>query len=151
MELSSLVTVLVGFVTLGATLGGMILTTSRRSEGRLTHRIDGLEHRIDAVGTALGHVDVRLTAQIREVETALTNRVDAVETKLTKRIDQVESQLGKRIDQVEVKLTKRIDRAENRFGARFDRVDDRLFALAAHASPLDFSHPEQLGPEPRSA
>ncbi|PII82275.1 hypothetical protein BMH32_04145 [Leucobacter sp. OLJS4] len=129
MELSSLVTVLVGFVTLGATLGGMILTTSRRSEGRLTHRIDGLEHRIDAVGTALGHVDVRLTAQIREVETALTNRVDAVETK----------------------LTKRIDRAENRFGARFDRVDDRLFALAAHASPLDFSHPEQLGPEPRSA
>ena len=133
MELSALVTVLVGFVTLGATLGGMILTTSRRSEGRLTHRIDGLEHRIDAVGTAL------------------TNRIDAVETKLTKRIDQVESQLGKRIDAVDAKLSKRIDRAENRFGARFDRVDDRLFALATHTGPLDFSHPEQLGPKPRSA
>lgn len=140
MELSSLVTVLVGFVTLGATLGSMILTTSRRSEGRVTHRIDGLEHRIDAVGTALGHIDARLTAQIREVETALTVRIDAVETKLTVRIDAVDT-----------KLTNRIDRAENRFGARFDRVDDRLFALATHAGPLDFSHPEQLRPEPRSA
>ena len=122
MELSSLVTVLVGFVTLGATLSGMILTTSRRSEGRLTHRIDGLEHRIDAVGTAL------------------TNHIDAVDAKLTNRIDAVET-----------KLTKRIDRMEHRFGARFDRVDDRLFALATHTGPLDFSHPEQLGPEPRSA
>ncbi len=100
-------------------------TVEQRLE-RLEVHVEHIQADVTEIKGKLGEMDLRLTAQIKEVDQRLTSKIESLDEKLTTQIKEVDQRLTSKIESLDEKLTTQIKEVDQRLTGKLEALDGKL-------------------------
>ena len=109
-------------LTVGISLGALMVTLIVQSEKRLVQRIDRLED--------------HTTQRFEQMQGETNRRFDQMQAEMNLRFEQMQAEINRRFEQMQAEINRRFEQMQAEMNRRFDAQDERIRGLEQGQSNL---------------